>query len=166
MIQLPGTPVQFFVSGADTPVTATVVYATGDRSDPYAVGPGTAVVADLRLDALPAALTHAGYVLAAAFGGYDVYGIPRAASREAFEALDPEMCERGWWRPFALTEDEMRRAQDAVDAPGRDPRHAGAVAASVEAALRSGPGTPEWDRAAGLVAVDRERYSLSQGKGR
>lgn len=63
----------------------------------------------------------------------------------------PHDSAQGWYRAFRVDADEMlaalRRDLDA------------AVRARVEIALQSGPGTPEWFMAAGLVAPRTESRS-------
>jgi hypothetical protein len=100
MIQPPGTKIAFFPVDSTTAIPATIKFATGHRNDPNADDPNTPVIAELLVAERPAGCEE---YSAKAPNGWVIFGIPRAESAEAYAKLDPDLQQRGWWRPTVNT---------------------------------------------------------------
>lgn len=132
-IPIPGTIVQFFpadhVRGAHF-LTAVVLRseAAGDR-----------VVSDLRVGDEEQVIT----------------AVPAATHDQDAAVLPEELRGRGWFRTFAADREEILRFRARIDVPVPEVT-APAIAATlaiIDAGISAGEGTPEWDCAAGEVAV-------------
>jgi hypothetical protein len=110
MVEQKGTRVQFFPAVGDSVyILATVEFATGHRNDPEAEDPSTTVIAELRVDELPASCMD----FSVRCGDqWVIRGVPRAESLDAARKLGQDFNERGWWKP-ALVEVSASQNRDA-----------------------------------------------------
>jgi len=98
MIQPSGTKVDFFPINSTTAIFATIRFASGHKNDPNAEDPTTPVIAELFVDERPVGCEDYSEPFKS---GWIIFGIPRAASVEAYAEFDHELQTRGWWRPIA-----------------------------------------------------------------